>query len=166
MYEYMNDLHERFYLTPSTSKDALRPVLSSAEDSSARRRLFHTKEGERRIGAAAVEAGMAPVEMILMHCVVEPLLVQAREANAAVLFHFMEVLQLPEHLAAARRYLLLGNGEFAHALSGEIRAGLLEGRPLLHIARTSCLDALVSASTQDRDPFASNLTFVVDETDE
>jgi len=68
---------------------------------------------------------------------------------------------LPEHLAAARRYLLLGNGEFGHALSGDIRLGLLQGKTLLHIARTECLEALVAASTQDRDPFASNLSFVV-----
>ena len=106
-----------------------------------------------------------PPSVVVERCIRVPLQYQARVVNTAVVEYFFEEISLMKHLAAVRKFVLLGSGEWAAAMVGGLCSGIAnaeKGRVQVGKIATSMLlqDALVT-SRQLSDPFAKCLSFSV-----
>ncbi|KAK3103352.1 hypothetical protein FSP39_018661 [Pinctada imbricata] len=106
-----------------------------------------------------------PLDGVLKRSVTTPILSQVRLVNEAVLDYFFVDLKVIEHFRALRRYLFMGDGDFAQILSDIILEKFASNpRPyemLNPVFLNGALNRAVKSSMHAEDPLADNLSFVL-----
>lgn len=106
-----------------------------------------------------------PLPQLLEQSVTAPLLAQISLINDNVIRYFTEELEIKSHFDALRRYLFMGDGDFAQILSDILLDKLAcspKAQEMLNpVFLTTALNKALKSSMHADDPFADNLSFAL-----
>ncbi|XP_069123682.1 LOW QUALITY PROTEIN: gamma-tubulin complex component 6-like [Argopecten irradians] len=106
-----------------------------------------------------------PLPQLLERSVTAPLLAQISLVNDNVINYFTVDLDIKNHFDALRRYLFMGDGDFAQILSDILLEKLAhspKAQEMLNpVFLTSALNKALKSSMHADDPFADNLSFAL-----
>ncbi|XP_021351064.1 gamma-tubulin complex component 6-like isoform X2 [Mizuhopecten yessoensis] len=106
-----------------------------------------------------------PLPQLLERSVTAPLLAQISLVNDNVINYFTVDMEIKNHFKALRRYLFMGDGDFAQILSDillEKLANSPKAQEMLNpVFLNSALNKALKSSMHADDPFADNLSFAL-----